>query len=181
MTTFSYELKIPKDRVAVLIGTKGEIKKQIEEDTKTRIRVDSREGDVFIEGEDGLSLYTTREIIKAIGRGFNPDVALLLLKPDYCFELVSLADYAKTKNTLIRIKGRLIGTDGKCRRHIEELTGTNVSVYGKTVGIIGQVENVTITRRAIENLIKGSTHAYVYKFLEKQRKLMKTRELMKDG
>jgi len=40
---YSYELKIPKDRVAVLIGTDGEIKKKIEVETKTQIKIDSKD------------------------------------------------------------------------------------------------------------------------------------------
>ena len=36
---FSYELKIPKERVAVLIGKKGEIKKRIEDETSSKIFV----------------------------------------------------------------------------------------------------------------------------------------------
>ena len=73
---FSYELKIPKERVAVLIGKKGEIKKQIEQATNTKLKIDSKEGDVEISGEDALKLYATREIIRAIGRGFNPEIAM---------------------------------------------------------------------------------------------------------
>ena len=34
---FSYTLKIPKDRVGVLIGKSGDIKKNIESVTKTKI------------------------------------------------------------------------------------------------------------------------------------------------
>ena len=61
-----YELRIPKERVAVLIGKNGEAKKDLEENTKTQIKVDSREGDVFISGKDALGLYTARELVKAI-------------------------------------------------------------------------------------------------------------------
>jgi ribosomal RNA assembly protein len=82
MTEFSYQIKIPKERIAVLIGKKGEIKNQIEEHTRTRIDVDSKEGDITVSGEDAITLYSTRDIIRAIGRGFNPDIALLLLKPE---------------------------------------------------------------------------------------------------
>jgi len=178
MTTFSYGLKIPKERVAVLIGKKGEVKRQLEEETKTKIKIDSEEGDVFVEGEDAISLYSTREIIKAVGRGFNPEIALQLLKPDYAFELINIDEYAKTKNSLLRLKGRIIGKEGKSRRVIEELTETEISVYGKTAGIIGQTENVSIARKAIENLIKGSTHAKIYKFLEKQRRSLKQKEMV---
>jgi len=38
MEEYSYELKIPKERVAVLIGKEGEVKRSIEDDTKTRIK-----------------------------------------------------------------------------------------------------------------------------------------------
>ena len=105
MVEYSYELKVPKNRVAVIIGREGSIKKEIEESTGTKLNIDSKEGDIFVSGEDALGLYTAREIIKAIGRGFNPDIAKLLLKPDYIFEVVDLSEFAgKSKETLIRLK-----------------------------------------------------------------------------
>lgn len=168
---FRYEVKIPKNRIAVLIGRNGGVKKKIEEETNTKIKVDSKEGEVFVNGSDAVSLYNTNQIIIAIGRGFNPGIAELLLKNDYCFELISLNDY--TKNDLLRIKGRLIGTKGKCRKTIEQLTECYISIYGKTIGIIGLIENVNIARRAIENLLKGSPHSSVYRWLEKKRSEIK--------
>lgn len=168
---FNYELKIPKDRVAVLIGTKGTTKKKIEKATKCKLEIDSEEGDVFISGEDALGLFTAREIVRAIGRGFNPDVALLLLKQDYVLELVDLKEFAgKNKNAMVRLKGRVIGDQGRSRRNIEQLTECYVSVTGKTIGIIGEAENAAIARQAVENLLEGSTHANVYRFLEKKRR-----------
>jgi len=177
---YTHGLRIPKERVAVLIGKKGEIKKQIEDATKTKITIDSKEGDVFISSKDALNVYNTRELITSIGRGFNPEVALLLLKVDYVFELINLNDYIKSKNDLKRIKGRVIGTEGKCRRLIEKLTECHICVYGKTIGIIGEVVNTPIARRAIENLLRGSPHGNVYKWLEKKRREMKKRELIED-
>ncbi len=79
---FSYELRIPQERVAVLIGEKGKTKKEIEDQTKIQLNI-SREGDVIIAGNDALLLFTAREIVRAIARGFNPKTALLLLKTDY--------------------------------------------------------------------------------------------------
>ncbi len=177
---YTHEIRIPKERVAVLIGKKGEIKKTIEEATKTKIEIDSKEGDVFISSEDALSVYNTRELVTAIGRGFNPEIALLLLKVDYMFELINLNDYIKGKNDLTRIKGRVIGSEGKCRALIEKLAECYISVYGKTIGIIGEVNNTSIARRAIENLLRGSPHGNVYKWLEKQRREMKRKELIGD-
>lgn len=170
MDEFVYELKINKDRIPILIGKIGSIKKEIENATKTKIKVDSKEGDVFIKGEDGLGLYTASEVIKAIGRGFNPDVSLLLLKPEYSFDVIDLSDYAgKSKNSLIRIKGRIIGREGKSRKLIEQLTDTYISVYGKTVAIIGETVSVQIARDAIESISQGSPHSKVYRWLEKKR------------
>ncbi len=178
MPDYSYEMKIPASRIAVLIGKAGAVKKRIERETGIKITVDSVEGDVFLFGDDALSLYTVREIITAVGRGFNPDVAMQLLKPDYAFEQLNLADKASTKNHLIRIKGRVIGSNGKARELIEELTDCRISVFGKTISIIGRVESANICRKAIESLIKGSRHAAVYKFLEKHRRDLKRKQVL---
>tara|TARA_Y100000310_G_scaffold309148_1_gene352987 strand:+ start:1206 stop:1751 length:546 start_codon:yes stop_codon:yes gene_type:complete len=173
MAEYKYELKIPKERIAILIGKEGSVKKNIEAATSTKIDIDSKEGDIFISGTDSLKLYTTQEIIKAIGRGFNPETALLLLKSDYAFELININDYIKSEKSLTRLKGRAIGKEGKSRRIIEDLTDTHISVYGKTVCIIGEVGNVMISKKAVESLLNGSKHSNVYSWLEKQKKSMK--------
>lgn len=170
MTEYSHELKIPKERVAVLIGRKGQIKQEIEENTGVKLDVDSAEGDVRVSGTDPLRLFSVREIVKAVGRGFNPEVAQKLLKQDYCFEMLTITDYAKTKKDILRLKGRVIGSEGKSRRLIEETCDVSMVVYGKTIGIIGESAHVPIARKAVEMLLTGSQHSKVYKWLEKQRR-----------
>ena len=177
MAEYLYDTKIPKERIAVLIGKEGITKKQIESATNIKLKIDSKEGDVFLEGEDALGLYSAREVVKAIGRGFNPDTALLLLKQDYTFEMVNMLDYVKSKNHMIRLKGRVIGAEGRSRKTIEGLTETYISVYGKTIGIIGFSENVAVAKKAVESLLSGSPHSSVYKWLEKRRSDMKMRDL----
>ena len=174
MAEFSYQIKVPKDRIAVLIGKKGEIKKQIEENTKTTMEVDSKEGEVTVSGDDAILLYTTRDLIRAIARGFNPEIAFLLLKQDYAFDIINLPDF-DNPSQLARIKGRVIGKEGRSREIIEEHTETYVSVYGKTICIIGLTESVIVARRAIEMLLKGSPHSNVYRWLERMRKEMRRR------
>ena len=157
------EIRIPKDRVAVLIGKKGKTKKEISQATHTKIKVDSKEGDVIIIGENGLDVYNAKRIIQAIGRGFNPDKALELLEEDKAFEIINMQNYARnTKDDLKRIKGRIIGRRGKAKKMIEDLVNVNLSIYGKTVSIIGKQENVDIARHAISNLLSGSKHGKVY-------------------
>lgn len=184
MAEFSYEVKIPKDRVAVLIGKNGQTKKNLEEATKTSLKIDSNEGDIIVMGSDAMGLYATKEIIKAVGRGFNPEIAMKLLSQDYGFEIINLGDYIKSKNSAYRVKARVIGAEGKARGIIEELTDCNISVYGKTISIIGEIDRVPLARRAIESLLGGSPHANVYRWLEKQKRTLKKGDafsLYKDG
>ncbi|MBS3137229.1 RNA-processing protein [Candidatus Woesearchaeota archaeon] len=175
MDEFSYDIKIPRDRIAVLIGKNGEVKKNLEEVSHTKIAIDSKEGDVVVSGEDAITLYSTKNVIRAIARGFNPEVAQLLLRHDYVFDVLDVTTYIKNKNHLERVKGRVIGKEGKAREILEQLTDTHISVYGKTICIIGLGEFVNIARRAIESLLVGSPHAKVYMWLEKQRKELKRR------
>ncbi|MEK6809935.1 MAG: KH domain-containing protein [Nanoarchaeota archaeon] len=166
----SYELKIPEERVAVLIGANGETKKEIEQETKCHLDI-SKEGDVVITGEDGLLLFTAKEIIRAIARGFNPKLAMLLLKQDHILEMIDMKDIAgKSKNTMERLKGRVIGSGGKSRAEIERLTDTHISIYGKTIGILGEMGAVSLARQAVAMLLQGSMHKTVYQFLEKKKK-----------
>src|SRR3989338_7770378 len=146
---YTYELKIPKERVAVLIGKKGETKSKIEQETNVEIKIDSLEGDVFLNGDEAIGWFNAREVVKAIGRGFNPYIAMLLLKPDYMFESMKLSDFG-TKAAENRLKGRVIGKEGKSRRIIEEMTETFIAVYGKTISIIGEVQNVITAKKAVE-------------------------------
>lgn len=165
---YSYSLKIAKDRVGVLIGPKGEIKKSLETATKCKIFVNSDDAEVKIIGEDPLKLYSLKNSISAIGRGFNPDIAQLLLKQDYMLELIHLKEFVNEKQ-LPRVKGRIIGTGGKSRRTIEELTDCNISVYGKTAAIVGRIDAVSLARQALELLLKGANHSTVFRMLEKRR------------
>lgn len=171
---FDYEIKIPKDRVAVLIGKKGAVKKKIQRLTRTKIVVDSKEGDVIIESEDSFAAYNTKLIVQAIGRGFNPYIALLLRKEGYSLEIIDITEFTgKSKKTIHRIKARVIGTGGKAWKTIEHLTECHLAVYGKTVSIIGPAEYTGLARQAVEDLLKGSPHGNVYRFVQNKKKLMK--------
>jgi|TARA_Y100000310_G_C20611112_1_gene778055 ribosomal RNA assembly protein len=161
------ELKIPEERVAILVGEKGTVKRKIEKRGQVTLDI-SRDGLVVISGES-LEVYITISVVKAIGRGFNPDLALQLFNEKFAFELVDITDYTgKSQKKMVRMKGRIIGQEGKSRKFIESRTGTNISVYGKTVGIIGELENVMVTKQAVEMLLEGSPHSSIFTWLEKK-------------
>ena len=159
------ELNITKLRVTVVIGVKGKTKRKIEKLTKTKLNI-SKEGSVIIEGSS-INCFVAEKVIKAVGRGFNPDVALKLCDEDYVFEIINIIDFTgKSKKKFVRIKARLIGTQGKARKVLERLTNTNVIIYGKTVSIIGKYDDVATAKEAVEYLLEGAPHGNVYKFLE---------------
>ncbi len=175
-------LKIPRERVGVLIGPHGKTKETIEKASETSIVVDSEGGSIAIspheDAEDPLALWKARYIVKAIGRGFNPEIAIKLMDDEVMLEIINLPDYVgKSKKAILRQKGRIIGKDGKTRDIITEMTGTYVSIYGKTVAIIGEMEHLQVAKEAVEMILDGARHKTVYSFLERKKQEMKLREI----
>ncbi|MAF51082.1 MAG: RNA-processing protein [Nanoarchaeota archaeon] len=169
----TYEVKIPKKRVAVLIGEKGKDKRRIESSTDCKILVNS-EGEVVIKGEESLKAFECLNIVKTIGRGCRPSVALRLIKEDHCCEIIDITDYSgKNKDKMKRIKGRIIGKEGRIRKIVEKITGTNVVVYGKTICIVGEMEEVNIARNAVHDILKGAPQGPVFSVVERKIKELK--------
>ena len=171
-------LKIPKERIGVLIGPDGEIKKNIEHATKVTLDIDSKEGEITIddhETKDPLNVFKAEDIVRAIGRGFSPEHALHLLKDDMTFFLFDIHDYVGKKPSHVkRLKSRIIGTGGKTKQTLEYLTGSTICIYGHTIGIIADLEVIEFTKKAIDMLLSGSKHASVYRYLEREMKHLRT-------
>lgn len=165
------ETKINKERIGVLIGKEGSIKAQIEERTQTKITVDSNGGLILVEGEDADLFIRAVATIQAISRGFSPERAFVLLEEDDLYiEVIDISDAASTPDQMERLRGRIIGKNGRARTQIEDMTQTAISVYGKTVSVIGDVEQIRIALDAIDMLVSGVEHATVFSFLEKKRR-----------
>ncbi|MFQ6122990.1 MAG: KH domain-containing protein [Candidatus Heimdallarchaeota archaeon] len=176
------QFKIPKERIGVVIGRNGAIKERIETDTKTRLQIDSTSGEVIIENQEGINdptgVWVATNVIKAIGRGFNPWKALRLLDDEVYLEIIDLTEFFGTSRKILqRIRGRLIGKDGKTRTIIEQTTDTNISIYGKTISIIGYLNEIKVARKAIFMLIEGASHGTVYRYLQEQKHQLKIAQL----
>ena len=174
-------VKIPSDRVGTLVGKNGETKRLIEKMSGIKLDI-SKEGDVIYneeaKGVDPLKALMLMDVIKAVGRGFNPDRAVRLFEDDEYFESFDLKDVAGDKpNQLGRVRGRLIGSGGRTRRIIEELTGCYMSVYGNTVSLIGNSVSLPVAKHAVELILNGSEHATVYRYLESQRPKLRIAEM----
>jgi len=164
-------VRIPEVRIAALIGKQGATKKEIEAKSKTRIEVDSDSGDVSIEGEDAVKAHKARQVVAAIGRGFAPEKALLLLKDDYYFTIMRLKEmFGKSEKSLTHKKGRVIGKDGRVREKIEGETNCHVSIFGNTVAIIGKEKEVEKAEEAVKMLLGGAEIKTVEHFLGEEEK-----------
>ncbi len=173
---YEYKLLVPKERVGVIIGDKGKVKRLIERLTNTKLVINNEE--VLINGEDSLKAWLCLQVIKAISRGFSPKNALLLLKDNYSFEIINIMDYANNQNSKVRLRGRVIGDEGKTRRKIEQETNCKIVVFGKTIGVIGDSNHLRDAIEAVIMLLSGSQTNAVFKFLESKAKMRVRRDLL---
>jgi ribosomal RNA assembly protein len=169
--SFEQVIRIPVERVGAVIGKEGGTKKYLEGEMGVTLRVDSREGLVTVKSDSALKTdpFSATRVIEAIGRGFSPQKARRLLDEGVALEVIDLRDYGRSANSLERIRGRVIGIRGKSRRVIEELTSCHLSVYGRTVAIIGEAGEVQLAAEAVKSLATGSQHKTVYNTLQKAR------------
>jgi ribosomal RNA assembly protein len=166
-------MKIGKNRIAVTIGKNGETKREIEESLGVKINLDSESGDCEVRpviehpNYNPLNIFIAQKIINAINRGFNPIKAMKLLDETFDIEVFNLYKIlGKSEKKIKRLKGRIIGRNGEMRKAIERFAESYVSVYGKTVSIISDYDNLQIARKAVSMILGGMPHHTVLKFLE---------------
>ena len=91
-------MSLDPDRVGVLIGKGGEVKKRIEDLTGCKVDIDTKNGVITINGDDVDSVITASNIVKAINLGFSPDKALILLDPDMNLHIIDVYTLLKKRD-----------------------------------------------------------------------------------
>ena len=176
-------VKIPQERVGALIGPEGRVKAAIEKNLSVELQVESETGGVTITllptASDPTVLFRAKETVVAIGRGFSPERAFRLLHDDeVLLDIIDLREVVgRSQSDIKRLKGRVIGKNGKTRMLIEELTESSLSVYGHTISIIGNADQKEAAKEAIRMLIRGSQHSTVYRFLHRKRRELKRKKM----
>jgi ribosomal RNA assembly protein len=176
-------VKVPRERIGALVGPDGRVKASIEKKLSVRLRIDSQTGDIQITlmptAQDPTVLFRAKEVVTAIGRGFSPENAFRLLENDETMlEVIDLREtVGRSLSDMKRLKGRVIGKEGKTRRIIEELTEADICVYGHTISIVGEIDQVAIAKEAVRMLIRGSLHGTVYRFLHRKRRELKKKKM----
>lgn len=174
---------IPHDRIGVILGREGATKTEIEQAFKVKLTVNSESGTIEVtpseDNDDPSTILRARDVVTAVGRGFSPERAMTLIDDDMVLDVIDLRElFGKNESDINRIKGRVIGSEGKMRRLLEEMTDAKVSVYGATIAMIGEFEAVSAARQAIEMLIKGKQHSSVYKYLRRMKSESKKRKTL---
>ena len=161
-------ITVPKSRIKYIVGKDGAVRNAIEKKGKVRLFVHSDKGVVDINAADALTAMTAENVIKAIARGFSVGSAFTLFNEEYVMEIVDISDFkAKSKNRKETMKARIIGTKGITKRIIEQYTGCEIAIFGKTAAIIGKFGHVSLAKQAIEMILDGANQGTAYRFLQK--------------
>jgi ribosomal RNA assembly protein len=135
-------------------------------ENKIKINISFNKNSVSLKGNE-LNEFLTQKIIRAVDFGFDVRDALLLANEDFVLEFVEVKEHTRRKN-LRDVRARLIGTEGKAKRTIQNLTGSVIVISGNRVGLIVDSFHLDSSVQAIESLIHGAKHSNVFSYLEKQ-------------
>lgn len=140
-------------------------KEKLEKELKIKLSFSGKS--VLIQG-DPINIYAAERVFEAINLDFKIEDCLLLKDEEFVIETINIKDLTKRKD-LERIRARIIGTKGKTKELIQNLSDCLISVHNNQIGIIGRTEDIKKAITAITSLIQGKKQGKVYGFLEKER------------
>lgn len=153
--------KILSDKIVRIIKNKDNLEKEL----NIEIKIVGKEINIFGEPEEE---YIAEKVIEALDFGFPFKDALKIKKEEFMFEILNIKDYTAQKN-FERVRGRIIGKDGKALKTLSNLSNCNIELSGNKLGIIGESECIRNVEEACKLLIKGSKHSNVYAYLERHK------------
>jgi ribosomal RNA assembly protein len=153
--------KIICEKIVRIIKSKGNLEREL----NVILEIDGKE--ISISGKPEEE-YIAEKVIEALDFGFPFSNALEIKKEDVIFEILNIKE-CTTKKNFERIRGRIIGKDGKTLKTISNLSGCHIELSGNKLGIIGNCENIRTVEEACKLLIRGSKQANVYAYLEGHR------------
>ncbi len=115
---------------------------------------------------DTLNEFEAQRVFDAMNLGFSADDSLMVLEEEISFVQINMKDYANTKNLEV-VRSRVIGTHGKTKSTIEEITKCKIKINDNIIGIIGPGEIIEIAITALTNIIRGTKQANAYRYLER--------------
>jgi ribosomal RNA assembly protein len=154
-------VKIPEKEVSRVVRSVSELERV------SGVRVE-REGSVFYIEGGGASEWNCEQVLKALGNGFSTKNAFKLFSDDYFADEIDVESAVwRKEKALGRVKGRIIGGEGKAKEVIERLTGVRMVVGDKKVFFIGRFDEVKNAKEAVLRLMEGVKHSQVYNYLKR--------------
>lgn len=152
---------------SILVSQLGKIKRAIPRiEQKVGVKISWAGKKVMISGEE-VNEVLALDMIKAIDFGFDVEDTLLLQNLDFTLYFLNIKDYTK-KTNLAEVRSRVIGKNGRAKGTIQELTGSVIVLHENNVGIIVDSKHLDSVIYAITAIIRGSKHANIFAYLEKQ-------------
>lgn len=152
------------------------LKKKIEKELDIKIKPERNKITIESEKEDTYLEYISSKILEALALGFDFNITMQLKDINFNFIKIDIKSFVR-ESRLNEAISRTIGTKGKTKKLISELSDCDVVIHDHIVAAIGPSDNVEIVNQALISLIRGSKPSSVYSFLEKSRgKLRKLSE-----
>jgi ribosomal RNA assembly protein len=129
------------------------------------VEITNRGKEVYIEGQ-AENEFIAEKVINALNFGFPYADAIEIKTEELLFETLNIKDFT-TKKDLERVRGRVIGSNGKTIKTISELSNCYLELKDNEIGIIGEPEFIKNAQEALISLIKGTKTGNVYAYLEK--------------
>ena len=151
----------------VLVQNMNKVKRAVPViEARAKVRIGFRKDGVSVKGSE-LNEYLVEQVVRAVDFGFDVEDALLLVDEKFVLEFIDVKEHTRRKN-LKDVRARLIGTGGKARKTIENLTGAVIVIHDNRVGIVVDADHLDAVVQGIESLIQGAKHGNVFAYLEKQ-------------
>jgi ribosomal RNA assembly protein len=174
-------LTIPSKRAVRLLKNKQRALKDIEAKARVKISI-TNESDI----DKGIRVdgspegeWSAEQVLKAIDLGFDPKDALTLLNDEVYLEQIDLEQSMRgSASGVERQKARLIGTEGKAKRVLQELSEAKIAISdGPMLGILGGFDEVRAAKEAVLQILEGKPHAMVFSYLEGEARKREARRL----
>lgn len=159
-------VSIPERQVGRLLGKGGKTLRLVEKMGQVHLDVGD-DGTVKVRGADSIKVMKAAEVVQALGFGFHKGDALELFQRNCQMLVLELSDVLEASQ-MERLVGRVIGRQGKVKKHLENRLDVHVQVTDEKVAAIGTPTRLQVLREVLERILGGATHASAYKHLDKR-------------
>jgi ribosomal RNA assembly protein len=164
---YTYEFDVSDIKV-------NELEKLLKE---RNIKYNKNKNKIIVYYEDFYFLYKFDKFVRGLKAGFDIKKLLNILDNDWdILEIDLKLIFEKKINHIIRIKGRIIGEEGKVLEELKKRTNADIIIKDKYIYILGDNVSLQSAYEGIKRIIKGEKHGTVFNYLDKYIKDLKNKD-----